>query len=612
MDDDRPAPAYSNQTFAAAVAAHRQGRSAEAERLYRAVLAAEPDHFGARFCLGLICLGRNADEAVGLFRAAFAGANSADAHNRLGILLAAIGCFDQAVSHYQQALSLARDFAEAHVNLGAALEALRRTDEAMAHYRLALALKPDCAEAHNNLGNALLARQRVEEAISHYHLALAHKRGFAEAHSNLGRALQALGRLDDAIGHYEQAIALKQGYADAYNNLGTALQALGRFDQAHAAFETAIDLAPRKTALRLNMGNSYRFSEGDPHLAAMERLAEDMAGLDEDGRIALHFALGKAYQDIGRHERCFDHLLEGNALKRRHVVYDEAATVAAITRTRAAFTCELMRDRKGAGNPSPVPVFIVGMPRSGSTLVEQILASHPKVSGGGERPDFERAVASLSDDGASLGSPDALANLSGQQLRRLAARYLAGMAAGTAAERTTDKALGNFRFVGLINLALPNARIIHTRRDPVDTCLSCFSKLFTDDQPYSYDLGELGRYYRAYDDLMEHWRRVLPDGVMIEVRYEELVADLAPQARRIVAHCGLAWDDACLSFHRTQRPIQTASVWQVRQPIYRSSVRSWPLQPETLAPLLEALDVERGESLRLAVRGFNPTDLAVA
>jgi tetratricopeptide (TPR) repeat protein len=607
------ASASATQAFAAALAAHREGRSADAEQLYRAVLAAAPDHFGARFCLGLICLEQDTDEAAQLFRTAFAGTNDADAHNKLGILLATIGRFDQAIARYRQALALAPDFAEAHVNLGVALEACKRCEEAMAHYRRALAITPDCAEAHNNLGNLLLAGRNAEEAVTHYRLALARRDDFAEAHSNLGRALQSLGRIDEAIGHYQRAIALNPAYADAYNNLGTALQALGRFDRANAAFEKAIALAPRNTAVRLNLGNSLQYTDGDPHLTAMERLAADMAPLDEDGRIALHFALGKALRDIGRHERSFDHLLEGNALKRRQIAYDEAATLAAIERTREAFSAEATRADEGAGDPSPVPVFIVGMPRSGSTLVEQILASHRQVFGGGERPAFGQAVASLGSDGKPPSAPEGVAGLSGEQLRLLAARYLAGLAsAAPSAGRVTDKTPENFLVLGLIHLALPNARIIHVRRDPVDTCLSCFSQLFTDDQPYSYDLGELGRYYRAYQGLMKHWRRVLPDGAMLEVQYEELVTDFVRQARRIVAHCALPWHDACARFHRTQRPVQTASVWQVRQPIYRSAVGSWRLPAETIAPLLEALDGKRCNELGSAARGFLPQDRAVA
>jgi hypothetical protein len=229
------------------------------------------------------------------------------------------------------------------------------------------------------------------------------------------------------------------------------------------------------------------------------------------------------------------------------------------------------------------------MPRSGSTLVEQILASHPKIFGAGELNDFGTAVARLGDR-ARAPFPELVRAMSEEDLRQLGTNYLdATTALAPEAARITDKMPFNFHFVGLIHLALPHARIIHTRRDPVDTCLSCFSTLFTAGQPYGYDLGELGRYYRGYAALMQHWRNVLPNGVMLEVQYEELVDDLEDQARRLVAHCGLDWDETCLAFHKTQRPVLTASATQVRQPIYKSAVGRWRVYEEFLGPLTRAL-----------------------
>ena len=268
-----------------------------------------------------------------------------------------------------------------------------------------------------------------------------------------------------------------------------------------------------------------------------------------------------------------------------------------LDRIRAVFTAELMHQKRDLGDPSMIPVFIVGMPRSGTTLVEQILASHPKVFGAGELSEFSKAVTSLGMPNGALSFPETVPGLSAEQLRQLGTSYLDAIeAAAPGAERITDKMPANFRFVGLIHLALPNARIIHMRRDPVDTCLSCFSLLFVGDLPYCYDLGELGRYYRAYQTLMEHWRQVLPAGVMLEVQYEEVVADVERQARQIVAYCGLEWDDACLAFYRTQRPIRTSSAAQVRQPIYRTSVGRWKPYRHLLQPLIKELGVELEEA----------------
>ena len=232
------------------------------------------------------------------------------------------------------------------------------------------------------------------------------------------------------------------------------------------------------------------------------------------------------------------------------------------------------------------------MPRSGSSLIEQVLASHSRVFGAGEIADFNAAAASLAGPGGALPKPfpELAAEMTAEQFRRVGSHYVNGLRSrAPAAERITDKTLGNFLFAGLIHLALPNARIIHARRDPVDTCLSCFSKLFASQMSFTYDLAELGRYYRAYDALMAHWRKVLPAGVMLEVQYEDMVADFEPQARRIVEHCGLEWEEACLRFHTTQRPVKTASATQVREPLYRAAVGRSQSYRALLSPLLSAL-----------------------
>jgi hypothetical protein len=251
------------------------------------------------------------------------------------------------------------------------------------------------------------------------------------------------------------------------------------------------------------------------------------------------------------------------------------------------------------GIDDPTPVFIIGMPRSGTSLIEQILASHPAVFGAGELEEISKlAESSVAAPGARARFPDAVPAMSAQQIRQVGADYIARIRARAPnAKRIIDKMPGNFAFAGLIHLALPNARLIHTRRDAVDTCFSCFSRYFAHGQWFSYDLGELGRYYRGYEALMEHWRNVLPKGVMLEVDYEQVVADLEHEARRIVEHCGLEWDDACLAFYETQRPVRTASASQVRQPIYGTSVGRWRPYEPFLGPLLEALGTETADEI---------------
>jgi tetratricopeptide (TPR) repeat protein len=616
------------ELWAAGVQHHRAGRLAEAEACYRRMLTAQPNNADAFTNLGVALKGLGRlDEAVAAYRQAIAiNPDCAEAHSNLGNALRDRGELDEAVTAYREAVRVKPDYAEAHSNLGNALRDQGELDEAVRAYREAVHVKPDFAEAHSNLGNVLTelgkldeavgaCRQAVginsnyaefhsnlgnalncqgkhDEAITAYREAIRVKADYAEAHSNLGNALRDRGELDEAVGACRQAIGIKPNYAGAHFNLGNALRDLGRFEEAHSAYKKAIDLAPRSPLFYFNLVTMKQIAPGDPELLAMEKLASDPKLVSINDRIYLHFALGKAYGDLKDHERSFQHLLEGNALQRQQLSYSDSTERILSERIREAFTPALMRDKRGLGEPSRTPVFIVGMPRSGTTLIEQVLASHPKVFGGGERVEFAEAAASLrGPESAATEFPEVVTGLDGQQLREFGARYVTAVQRlAPNAERITDKMPGNYRRVGLINLALPNARVIHARRDPLDTCLSCFSNLFArDHHPYCYDLTELGHVYRNYEALMAHWRRVLPPEVLLDVQYEEVVADLEGQARRIMAHCGLEWDDRCLSFHQTKRPVQTLSTIAVRQPIYQSSVGRWRAHEQQLGPLIEAL-----------------------
>jgi hypothetical protein len=332
------------------------------------------------------------------------------------------------------------------------------------------------------------------------------------------------------------------------------------------------------------------FAPGEPLLAAMERLAasDDLSPADH---MQLHFALGKALSDLRQHDAAFEHLRRGNAMKRATTGYDEAAALGLFDRIEATFTPERIARMAGGGQPSAVPILVLGMPRSGTTLVEQILASHPQVHGAGELDAFDAVVRSVHGPGGERAPyPEFVPALDATAIGMIGAHYLTRLEAlAPDAPHVTDKMPSNFYFVGLVHLALPRARIIHVMRDPVDTCLSCFSKLFSAPQDHTYDLAELGRYYARYARLMAHWRKVLPPGRMLEVRYEDVVADLEGEARRITAHCGLAFDPRCLAFHRTERPVRTASATQVRQPLYRGAVGRWRPYARHLGPLLAEL-----------------------
>jgi tetratricopeptide (TPR) repeat protein len=562
---------------------------------YDGVLAVEPDHLGAlnNRANVLMELRRPAEALASYDKVLGLRPQLPEALNNRGNALSQLDRLEEAVASYDKALSLRPDFAEALKNRGYALLELERPNNALASFDRALALKPDDASMHNGRGNALKELERRDEALTCYDKALALRPDEARFHNNRGTALKDLKRPAEALTSYDEAIARNPEYAEAYNNKAIILIDVGRFDAAKQAIETAIKLAPTVPRYYNHLAECTRFTPGDPNLRAMEELAQDMSSLAIDERIQLHFGLGKALADIGDHEGAIRRWLDGNALKRSQMTYNNAADIDLIARTRVAFDASSIRCSAGCGDPSAIPIFILGMPRSGTTLIEQILASHPHVLGAGETGDLAAAARRISGSSVAQYSPEHLSRLSGRQLRHFGEKLLDRiLAAAPSAGRITDKTPENFRFVGLIHMAFPNARIIHTRRNPIDTCLSCFSKLFAGNAlPYTYDLADLGRFYRAYEALMAHWREVLPPTVMLEVQYEEVVADLEAQTRRILAHCGLEWDSRCLDFYKTERPVRTSSRTQVRQPIYKSSVGRWRAYEPFLAPLLAELEL---------------------
>ena len=553
----------------------------------------------------------------------------AEAYSNLGNVLRTTKRLEEAVAAYNRAIALKPNYAEAYNNLGTALRDQKKAAESEPVYRKALALKPDDPATLNNLslalmeldreeeavqmltrssaldppngrtyvylGSALLSLDRIEEAEAALQRALALTPEDADVHNLCGRIRLDQSRPDDAVASFRAAITKKPDMVDAHNSLGNALKELGRVDEAMESYDTAKRIDPKATAVYINLVDAKSFkSAADPDLIAMEDLAKELPSMSEDDRMQLHFALSKAYGDLERHGESFQHMLEACALKRQKIDYPEQETLRLFDRIREVVTPELVGAKAGAGDPSDMPIFIVGMPRSGSTLVEQMLASHPKVFGAGELRDFERVVKTVhGSDRAVIAYPEFLPSLRPDHLRAMGAQYVRRLRDCSASEpRVTNKMPSNFFYAGLIHLALPNARIIHTMRNPVDTCLSCFSKLFSGEQNFSYDLGELGRYYRKYTELMEHWRHVLPPGVMIDVQYEEVVEDFAAEARRIVEHCGLEWDPACLAFYENKRPVKTASALQVRKPIYQTSIGRWLPYKDQLAALLRELSIE--------------------
>jgi len=499
-------------------------------------------------------------------------------------LPAAKGIHPSNVGNHGPADGLAAIWAQAIANHQAG-----RFADATACYDRMLARGARFPEIHNNRGLALAELGRYEEAEAAYRRALAIKPDNPEALCNFGLALAELGRFDEAEAAFRRAIAISPGFAGAYNNLGLILKERGQLAEAAHAIEQAIRLSPKDASYYDNLAATKSLNADDPHVTALDAMAAEAATLSAANRMHLHFALAKAGEHHGDWDNTFRHLLAANALKRATIAYDEAPTLAKMERTCALFTRQFISEREGSGTSSAVPIFIIGMPRSGTTLIEQILASHPAIYGGGELSLFEQALDVVAGVQRSL-FPDLAADLTTHQLRSLGELYLQKLLPRVpGAVRITDKMPANFLYAGLIHLALPGATIIHAVRDPVDTCVSCFSVHFTRGQAHTYDLAELGRFYRHYEALMAHWRRVLPFGRIIDVHYEDLVADLEGVSRRLIARCGLPWDPRCLDFCHNNRPVRTASAVQVRQPVYRSSVGRGHRYGKFLGPLLAEL-----------------------
>jgi len=548
-----------------------------------------------------------------------------EAHNNLGNALRMLGRRDDAVEAYQRALLAREQYPEAYNNLATVLRELRQFEGAEHAYRKAIELRPRYMEAYGNLAQMLVGEKRIDDALrilgraldldprhvptlltvarvqiqkgsyqqaeQACRAALAIDPGNAAAHAVLGDIFLDHDRFADALSAFEASLARDPSSWETRNLYANCLKAVGRLDEALAAFEGTLAERPDAYACYANMADLIQFTPDDRRLKDMESILAAAPDPADERFTALHFAIGKAYDDIGAHEQAIAHWLEGAALRRRSLDYDEAETFRFFEGIMRGYDPGYFSSPPFAGNPSRVPVFIIGMPRSGSTLIEQIIASHPRAHGGGETKELSRRLGMIRGRFPGLPRyPELGLRMNADQYRIVADGYLGALQAmDPAAERITDKLLTNYYFVGLLHVLFPNAKFIHTERNPIDACLSAFSKLFKDDLPHSYDFGELGRYHLKYEALMAHWQRVLPAGVMLSVAYEDVVADVGGQARRIIDFVGLPWDPACLAFHESGRPVKTASVVQVRQPVYSTSVERWRRYGSALQPLIDVL-----------------------
>jgi len=606
------------------------GRIDEAAEALETATKLDPKNPQALNNLGIISYEkRNYKDAVELYKRALSvRPDMSEALNNLGNALRTTGDIDGAIKAYQDALTIREIYPEAYNNLGTLLQQDKKLEEAEHALKKAIQQNPRYVEAHNNLallyssqkkeidalrilGDALkfapknvqtllitakiqLRRGALPAAEQAARLALQQEPENGEAMTVFGQILHETDRYDEAIEVLEKALKMNPENPEAQNFYGVALKSVGRLDEAREHIIKALKLNDAMYGAYANLNDLVDFSSGDGEelFNRMDAIFESSNNLEAEHLLPLHFAYAKALDDRGEHKRALDHYIVGGRMKRAQLEYKESETFEFFDAIRDAFPKELFDKREFAGIDDERPVFIIGMPRSGSTLVEQIISSHPDIYGAGEVKYLSRALGQLRDRFPSLPKfPQMITKITPAQLEIVGKNYLSALTkeAGDA-KRITDKLLTNYFFVGLIHLLYPKARFIHTSRDPVDTCLSGFTKLFKDDMPHSYDLGELGRYYRKYQELMGHWDKVLPEGTLKTVVYEDVVADTEKEAKALIEFLGLDWNDKCLEFHKSDRPVKTASVAQVRKPIYKTAVKRWKKYGAGLQPLADAIE----------------------
>jgi tetratricopeptide (TPR) repeat protein len=560
------------------------GRLDDAEKSCRQAIALKPDLAEAHINLGntLQELGR-LDEAEKSCRQAIAlKPDLAEAHSNLGNTLQELSRLDEAEKSCRQAIALKPDLAEAHNNLGVTLQELGRLDEAEASYTQAIGFKPDYAEAHNNLGNTLKELGRLDEAEASYTQAIALKPEYALAHYNFGITLQELGRLDEAEASYTQAIALKPDFVEAHSNLGNTLQELGRLDEAEASYTQAIALKPDYAEAHRMLTSMKKFDVQDEQYSKMLELFLNEE-ISEEQRCHINFGLAKACEDLGNFEQAYTHYGEGNVLRKKLLNYDINRDVELFKQLKSSY----LKIEKNSLEPSSLankitPIFIVGMPRSGTTLVEQIISSHSQVAGAGELSFVAQFGASIAQ-GLSDSNTDSLLNFRERYLIKLK-----NVSKGNLI--VTDKMPQNFCYIGLLAAAFPEAKIVHVKRNPAAVCWANYKQYFKSKNiGYCYAIDDVISYHKLYENLMEFWTNTLSNRVY-KLDYEQLTVNQESESRQLIEYLGLDWDENCLSPQNNTRSVATASNLQVRQKVYQGSSEQWKKYQPFLNGALDYLD----------------------
>ena len=503
--------------------------------------------------------------------------------NILGACYKSKGDLDASAQMFKTAIKIKPNYAEAHFNLGVIHKALGNLDASVDSYKMALAISPNYPDAHNNLGNSLRQIGKLDEAIESYEWAVAYKHDFYQAYNNLGLTQAENGNPEDAVLSYENAIRINPDFLDTYFNLGILLKELGDREKSIKSFESVLKIDPQNAEAHRNLSVMKDFKKNDPQIAQMKLILSNK-DLSETDRISLSFALSKVYEDLGDINNQFKFLNDGSNLKKEQLNYS-----IDIDKNRFSIIKKIYKvpPKRLTNKLSEIrPIFIVGMPRSGTSLVEQIISSHYQVYGAGELRYMSQHVSPVISKILKINK----SIISKKNLLLIRENYLSSICSLNVEEKViTDKMPDNFNYIGFILSAFPEAKIVHLKRDARATCWSIYKYLFdTDGNGFSFNQKDLAEYYSLYHDLMSFWHDLFPNKIY-DICYEDLTINQEEETRKLLDYCDLDWDENCLYFHKNKRSVKTVSSLQVRQKIYQGSSDAWKNYKPYLKPLIKGL-----------------------
>ncbi len=608
--------------------AQQSGNLAAAESLYLKVLEVDDENIHALNLLGMLCVNAfRPDEAISYISRALqrnAGnpqshtniglaykdkgdakqaahhfresvkldPNNADVYNNLGNVLRVMDKPKEAIKSYERALQLNGNFAECWSNLAAALNESNRPKPALKAVERALELDPTLAQAYNNRGDIYLAEARYEDALAEYRYATELSPKYVAALINMARTQRDMDRPDEALQTLQLALDLEPANPEGLLVQGVLHEQMGNRDSAAESFKSAISASPEMTVAHYYLSQIRGRKGTDEEFEVMCQLRENEE-LNDNARMYLGFGLYRAYEQRERYEEAFENLAAANRIKAESTPYDDEETAGYIDSIVDSAQSVIERLGDSPGKRDSRPVFVLGMPRSGTSLTEQILASHSAVAGAGELSfayDTAHSIRAMTQEKF----PENMKLLSAEQFVVLGENYLARHSEGNlSARHVVDKTPLNFQYIGLLSLALPDARFIHCHRDPVANCFSIHRMPFDEKQTYAHSLEALGKYYTRYWRFMQSWHDLFP-GRILDMRYEDTVADIEAQSRRMLGFLGLPFEEGVLEYHKTKRLVKTPSASQVRQPIYKDRLAAWKKYEKFLSPLIDNLKVGNG------------------